>query len=220
MLFEVLCTVPRLMEIVYAPAAHVAVKLTKEVARVRLNPGPIAANTRSATPRKEQAQAVSKGKSKQMDKGKMIEPEKPKKVVPFPLQTGRVFKIHNKDPAPLAPTILQPEKKEERPIEVPSRVAKVLKLVDDEEDLETGEPVKVASVPVQKASTPEEKSKVEVIEAPLIRKRTLKKAADDVGLEATLTVVVSMANLLANRRKQIPLPSVLSMATFEAFLAK
>ena len=34
MLFEVLCMVPRLMEFVYAPAAHVAVKLTEEVARV------------------------------------------------------------------------------------------------------------------------------------------------------------------------------------------
>ena len=34
MLFEVLCTVPRLMEFVYKPTAHAAVKITKEVARV------------------------------------------------------------------------------------------------------------------------------------------------------------------------------------------
>ena len=86
MLFKVLCTVLRLMEFVYVPAAHVAVKLTEEVARVRFNPGPPAANTRGVTPRKDQAQAVGKGKSKHMDKGKgkMIKPEKPKKVALFP----------------------------------------------------------------------------------------------------------------------------------------
>ena len=34
MLFEVLCTVPRLVEFVYKPAAHAAVKMTEEAARV------------------------------------------------------------------------------------------------------------------------------------------------------------------------------------------
>ena len=86
MIFEVLCTVPRLIEFVYAPAAYVAVKLTKEVAGVRFNPGPFATNTRGATPRKDHAQTVGKGKSKQMDKGKgkMIELEKPKRLRLFP----------------------------------------------------------------------------------------------------------------------------------------
>ena len=85
MLFEVLCTVLRLIEFVYKPAAHAAVKITEEVTRVRFNPGPPAANTRGATPRKDQAQVTGKGKSNQMDKGKgkMIEPEKPKKAAPF-----------------------------------------------------------------------------------------------------------------------------------------
>ena len=46
LLFEVLCTVPRLMEFIYAPAAHVAVKLTEEVARVQFNHSPPIANTR------------------------------------------------------------------------------------------------------------------------------------------------------------------------------
>ena len=120
MLFVVLCTIPRLMEFVYAPTAHVVVKLTEEVARVRFHPGSPAAITRGATPRKDQAQAqvVGKGKSKQMDKGKgkMIEPEKPKKTAPFPLQTGGVFK----DPAHLAPAIIQPAKREKnRPRRLP-----------------------------------------------------------------------------------------------------
>ena len=50
MLYDVLCIVPRLMEFVYAPTRHVAVKLTEEFATVRFNPGPSATNTRGATP--------------------------------------------------------------------------------------------------------------------------------------------------------------------------
>jgi hypothetical protein len=53
--YGVLVSVPRLMEFVYAPAAHVSVKLTEEVTRVPVNPSPPAANTRGATPRKDQA---------------------------------------------------------------------------------------------------------------------------------------------------------------------
>jgi hypothetical protein len=55
MLFEVLCTVPRLMEFVYKPAVHAAVKITEDIVRVRFNPGPPTANIRGATPRKDQA---------------------------------------------------------------------------------------------------------------------------------------------------------------------
>ena len=81
MVYNVLGTVPRLMEFVYAPVAHVLVKLTEEVARVPISLGPPAANTRGATPRKDQTQVANKGKSKKVDKGKgkMIEPEKPNK---------------------------------------------------------------------------------------------------------------------------------------------
>ena len=50
MLFEVLCTVPRLIEFVYKLTAHAVVKIIEEVARVRFNPDPPAANTRGATP--------------------------------------------------------------------------------------------------------------------------------------------------------------------------
>ena len=129
MLYDMLCTVPRLMEFVHALVAHVVVKQTEEVSKVRFNSSPPAANTRGATLQKDKAQAADKGK------GKMVEPEKPKKAMQFPLQTGRVFKIHDKESAPPALAINQPEKKEKKTIEVPPRVAKVLKLVDDEDGL-------------------------------------------------------------------------------------
>jgi hypothetical protein len=84
--FEVLGSVRRLMELVYAPAGHVSVELTRELVRVPIDPSPPAANTRGATPRKGKAPAagdrptrVDKGKGK----GKMVEPEKAKKAT-FP----------------------------------------------------------------------------------------------------------------------------------------
>jgi hypothetical protein len=88
LLFGVLGSVSRLMELVYAPAGHVAVVLRNKVLGIPTNLGPLAANTRGATPRKDQAQAIDKGKSKKVDKGKgkMIELEKPEKVV-YPIMT-------------------------------------------------------------------------------------------------------------------------------------
>ena len=47
--------VSRLIEFVYAPIAHVSIKLTEEVARVPINSGPLTANTPGATLRKDQA---------------------------------------------------------------------------------------------------------------------------------------------------------------------
>ena len=201
MLFEVLCIVPRLIEFVYKHAAHAAVKMTEEVARVRFNPGPPVANTRGATPRKDQAEAVGKGKSSQLDKGKgkMIEPEKPKKTILFPFQIGGAFKIRDKEPAPPAPIAPQPIQGVKNPTEAP-RVARVLKLVDDEEDVEA-------------------EHYAEAIKAPLARKRTLKKAVDAAIPGAALAAAVNMANFLSNRRKLMPPPSVPRMDAIEAFLA-
>ena len=68
-------------------------------------------------------------------------------------------------------------------------------------------------------STPREELEVDVIEAPLIRKRTLRKVADDAALKAKPAAAMNVANFLANRRKQIPPPFVLPMAEVEAFLA-
>jgi hypothetical protein len=70
LLFGVLGSVPRLMELVYVLASHVVVALRSEYPRVPANPGLPAVNTRGATPQKDQAQAVDKGKSKKVNKGK------------------------------------------------------------------------------------------------------------------------------------------------------
>jgi hypothetical protein len=58
------------MELVYVLASHVVVALRSEYPRVPANPGLLAVNTRGATPQKDQAQAVDKGKSKKVNKGK------------------------------------------------------------------------------------------------------------------------------------------------------
>ena len=98
-------------------------------------------------------------------------------------------------------------------------MARVLKLVDDEDDLETEELVEVVSISVQKVPTPEEESKVKAIKAPLARKMTLKKAADAAIPEAAPAAAVNMSKFLANKRKQIPPLSMPLMAAVEAFLA-
>ena len=219
MLFEVLCTVPKLVEFIYKPAGHATVKITEEVARVRFNYSPPAANTQGVTPRKDQTQAAGKGKSSQLDKGKgkMIESEKPRKAAPFPLQTGGAFKIRDREPALPAPKAPQPVLGVKSPTEAP-RVARVLRLVDDEEDVEAEHPAEVASVPARKAPTPREESKVKVIEAPLPKKIMLRKIAD-VAVPPAAPAAVNMANFLANRKRQVPPPSVPRMDAVEAFLA-
>jgi hypothetical protein len=58
------------MELVYVPAGYVVVALRSEYLEVPANSGLPAANTWGATPRKDQAQAADKGKSKKVDKGK------------------------------------------------------------------------------------------------------------------------------------------------------
>jgi hypothetical protein len=102
--YAVLGSVSRLVEMVYALAGHVVVELRKDLIKVPFDHSPPAANTRSATPRKDQAQ-TAKDKSKKVDKGKgkIVEPEKPKKVV-YPIQTGGVFKI--REPRLPSPPVL------------------------------------------------------------------------------------------------------------------
>ena len=58
-----------------------------------------------------------------------------------------------------------------------------------------------------------------MIEAPLMRKRTLKKAVDATAPRAVPAAAVNMANFLANRRRHVPPPSVPRMDAVEAFLA-
>jgi hypothetical protein len=134
----VLGSVLRLMEMFYALVGHVAVELRKELVKVPLDPSPPAANTRGATPRRDQTLAA-KDKSKRVDKGKgiLIELEKPKKAV-YPIRTGGDFKIQK--PRPLTPPVLpiaSPAKKsplvEKKNTEDHPKVVRALKLADEEE---------------------------------------------------------------------------------------
>ena len=83
---------------------------------------------------------VNKTKSNKVDKGKgkMIKSKKPKKLA---LQTGRAFKIYEpRAPVPPKSLVAQPTKRsptlKKRPVEAPPQVARILKLVDDERDIE------------------------------------------------------------------------------------
>ena len=73
-----------------------------------------------------------------------------------------------------------------------------LTLVDEEEDLEARQPTKATSVPVL---VPIKDSELEVVEVPLLRKRTLKKVADVAASEVEPVTVVNVANFLATQRK-------------------
>jgi hypothetical protein len=75
-------------------------------------------------------------------KAKDLETEKPKKPRVIPLQIGRAFKIYDpKALDPLVPPATQsakksPIKKKKKRVEAPPQVAKVLKLVNEDEGLE------------------------------------------------------------------------------------
>jgi hypothetical protein len=254
--FEVLGSVLRLMEMVYAPAGHVAVELTRELVRVPLDPSPLAANTRGATPRKDKAPTAG-DKSTKVDKGKgkMVEPKKPKKTT-YLIQTGGDFKIREpRHPSPPVFLIALPIKKspltEETKTEAHPKVVRALKLADEES--ETEKPVEAAPSPTPcteapadmqgmkepyegtpKETAPDrvpvEESKVEVIEAPLIKRRKLKRASEPTPLKVEPTVpvaenvaltanVVKVAGFLAASKSQAPPPSVPRVEEVIAFLA-
>ena len=71
------------------------------------------------------------------------------------------------------------KREKKRSVEGPPKVARLLKLVDEEEDLEAEQPVEIASVPIL---VPIEDSEVEVVE--------VEPAA-----------IVNVANFLVARRK-------------------
>jgi hypothetical protein len=161
------------MEHVYVPAGHSVVELRKEFLRLPFDPSPPTANTRGATPRKDQAQVTDKGKFAKVDKGKgiLIEPERPEKVV-YPIQTGGVFKIREpRAPTPPAKKSPQVEKKN---IGVSPKVVRALRLADKEEsDVEKTVEATPEQTPLSKV--PADESDVQVIEAPLVKKRKLKR---------------------------------------------
>jgi hypothetical protein len=121
-------------------------------------------------------------------------------------------------------------------VEVPSRVARALKLADEEE-LEAEMPVKAVVEPTPLVPVPAEESDVQVIKAPLVKKRKLNKAVEPtvrvtepsasvikpatrvIETATPMAKAVNMVGFLAARRKQAPPPSVPRMADVEAFLA-
>jgi hypothetical protein len=200
--FEVLGSVPRLMELVYAPAGHVSVELTRKLVRVPIDPSPPAANTRGATPRKGKAPAAGDRPTRvDKGKGKVVEPEKPKKAT-YPIQTGGDFKIREpRRPSPpvfpIAPPIKKSPLNEGKKTEAHPKVVRALKLADEESEIE--KPVEAAPSPTPcteapaaaqgvKETAPDrvpvEESVVEVVEAPLTRKRKLKRASEPIPLRA------------------------------------
>jgi hypothetical protein len=95
----------------------------------------------------------------------------------------------------------------EKKVEKPSKVARALKLLDEEEGPEAVEPAKAPPKQVP----------------PPLKKRKLKKATEsEVPMVEPATPVVeavNMASFLAVRRKKVALPSVPHMAKVEAFIA-
>jgi hypothetical protein len=250
--FEVLGSVPRLMELVYAPAGHVSVELTRELVRVPIDPSPPAANTRGATPRKGKASAVGDRPTKiDKGKGKVVEPEKPKKAT-YPIQTGGDFKIREpRRPSPPVLPIASPVKtgplNERRKTEAHPKVARALKLADEESDTE--KPVEAATSPTLRPETPAatqgakeahegapvettpariEDSEVEVIKVPFVKKRKLKRTLEPAPLvvepvvpavENFVASLSRVADFLVARRCQAPPPSVPRVEEVAAFLA-
>jgi hypothetical protein len=108
-------------------------------------------------------------------------------------------------------------------------VARALKLADKEE-LEIKKPAEAVPEPTPLVVVPTEESDVQVIEAPLVKKRRLKKGAEPTipATKPAAPVVepfvpavktTGVAGFLAARRHQAPPPSVLKVEDVAAFLA-
>jgi hypothetical protein len=223
-----LVTVPRLSEFVYdVESFRPPPRPIGDPLRVRPDPSGPAANTRASTPKKGKIEAPSaiQTKPKVIDKGKakVIDTGKPKKVS-YPIQTGGQFKIREpKPPTPPRLPIAAPLKKPPvEKAEKPAKVARVLKLQDEEESPEVGGHVETHFEPAPRTHDTVEDS-VEVLEAPAAKKRKLSKAAElevpTVQPAASATEEVDVAGFLASRRKKAELPSVPRLAEVEAFIA-
>jgi hypothetical protein len=194
----------------------------------RLDPSGPAANTRASTPQKRKGEAplAAQVKPKAVDKGKakVVDTGKPTKAV-YPIMTGGNFKIREpKVPTPPSLPINPPAKKGllvDKP-EKPPRVARSLKLLDEEESPEAGGPAKDLPGSARKTHSAAEES-VEVVEAPLVKRRKLTKAAgEDVpaaGSAPPVDEVADVAGFLASRRRKAVPPSVPPLVEVEKFMA-
>jgi hypothetical protein len=225
-----LVTAPKLSEFVYdVESFHAPMRPIGDPLRARPDPSGPATNTRGSTPLKgkNKIPVAVQSKPKIVDKGKakVVDTGKPKKVT-YPIQTGGAFKIHErKVPTPLASPIVPPVKKSpvvEKKVEKPSKEARVLKLLDEKEGSEAGEPVKAPLKPVLEVHASAEES-VEVIEVPPLKKRKLTKVAESevpiIEPAAPVVEAVNVAGFLATRRKKVAPPSVPCLEEVKAFIA-
>jgi hypothetical protein len=230
-----LITVTKLSEFVYdVDSFRRASRPASDPLRARLDPegrldpsGP-AANTRASTPQKRKGEAnlAAQVKPKAVDKGKakVVDTGKPAKAV-YPVMTGGNFKIREpKIPTPPSLPINPPPKEgllAKKP-EKPPKVARALKLLDEEESPEAGGPTKDLPGPTPKTHSATNES-VEVVEAPLVKRRKLTRAAGGdapvTGADPQVEGVVDVAGFLASRRKEGIAPSVPPLAEVEKFIA-
>jgi hypothetical protein len=147
MLVGTLITSPRLLEFVYdVKSFRPPSRPIGDPLRARLDPSSPAANTRASVPQKgkNQAPLATQVKPKIVDKGKakVIDTGKPEKVK-YPIMTGGDFKIREPK-VPTPPTHTPPVKKDSlrEKAEKPSKVARVLKLLDKEESPKAGGTIK------------------------------------------------------------------------------
>jgi hypothetical protein len=229
-----LITAPKLSEFVYdvdsfrRPSRPVGDPLRARLdPDGRLDPSGPAANTRASTPRKGKGEAplAAQVKPKVADKGKakVIDTGKPTKAV-YPIMTGGNFKIWEpKVPIPPSLPVNPPTKKGllvDKP-EKPPRVARALKLLDEEESSKVGGPTKNLPGSARKTHSATEES-VEVVEAPLVKRRKLTKAAgEDVptaGSALPVDKVAEVTGFLASRRKKAVPPSVSPLVEVEKFM--
>jgi hypothetical protein len=224
-----LVTALKLSEFVYdVESFRPPVRPIGDPLRVRVDLGGPAANTRASTPRKgkNEAPLAAQIKPKVVDKGKekVVDTGKPAKVI-YPIMTGGDFKIREpKVSTPPSLPVNPPTKRGplvEKPVK-PPKAARVLKLQDEEESPEAGGPAKNLLDPTRRTHSAAEES-VKVVEAPLVKKRRLTKAAGkDVpaaGSGPKVDEVAGVARFLASRRKKAVLPSIPPMVEVEKFIA-
>jgi hypothetical protein len=144
MLIGTLVTIPRLSEFVYDVESFCPPpRPIGDPLRVRPDPSSPTANTRASTPKKgkNEVPVATQTKPKVVDKGKakVTDTGKPEKVS-YPIQTGGQFKI--REPKPLTPPRIPIDAPLKKPpvekAEKPLKVARVLKLQDEEESPEAG----------------------------------------------------------------------------------
>jgi hypothetical protein len=194
----------------------------------RLDPSGPAANTRASTPQKRKGEAPSatQVKPKAVDKGKakVIDVGKPAKAV-YPIMTGGSFKIREpRIPTPPSLPINPPTKEGllvEKP-EKPPKVAKALKLLDEKGIPEAGGPAKDLPGSARKTHSATEES-VEVVEAPIAKKRKLTRAAGTgapaAGTSAQVEEAAGVAGFLASRRMNVAPLSIPPLGEVEKFIA-